>query len=87
MVKLVIKSANTYQRTKGYWKLNSNLLNCETFCQEIIATINNITGDSNFATYIEKWEYLKYKVRQVSISSGKLLSRNSKKKNWKLLKK
>lgn len=93
MVKLILKPAKTFQRPKGYWKFNSNLLNSDIFCKKIIATINNVTGDSNFTTYREKWEFLKYKVRQISISSGKLLSRISsiirklEKKNLKLLKK
>lgn len=86
MVKLILKPANTYQRPKGYWKFNSSLLNSETFCQKIIAIINYVTGDSNFTTYREKWEYLKYKVRQISISSGKLLSRNSRKKEFEIIK-
>jgi len=55
MVNLILKPANTYQRTKGYWKCNSNLLYSETFCQEIIAKINNMTEDSDLATYREKW--------------------------------
>lgn len=55
------------------------------FVKTIIATINNITGDSQFTTYREKWEYLKYKVRQISISSGKLLSRNSRKKEFEII--
>ncbi len=86
MVKLILRPAKVYQRRKGYWKFNSNLLHSEPFCHTIIATINNINGDSNFKTYREKWEYLKYKVRQISISYGKLLSRNSKKKELEIIK-
>lgn len=56
------------------------------FVKKIIATINNVTGDSNFTTYREKWEFLKYKVRQISISSGKLLSRISRKKEFEIIK-
>lgn len=86
MVKLVLKPVNTYQRTKGYWKFNSNLLNNEPFCQDVIATISNVIEDSSFTTYSKKWEYIKYKVRQISIFYGKLLSRNRGKKELEIIK-
>lgn len=34
MVKLILKPAKTFQRPKGYWKFNSNLLNSDIFCKK-----------------------------------------------------
>ena len=59
MVNLILKPINTCLRKKGYWKFNSNLLKNEPFCQEVIVTINDITEDSNFTTYRDKWEHLR----------------------------
>lgn len=67
-------------RRNGYWKFNSNLLNHDPFCQEIKRTINDINMDPSFTSYRAKWEYLKYKICQISISFGKTLSRDSKQK-------
>lgn len=60
-------------------------MNSERFCQEIITVINNITTDSNLLTYRNKWEYLKYKVRPISISNSKILSRENKKKEMEII--
>ena len=85
LVKLNCVSTNTCFK-KGYWKLNSTLLNNELFCQEMIATIDDISKDSNFKSYKDKWEYLKYKIRQISISHSKLINRNNKKKELEIIK-
>lgn len=87
MVKLILRPTNAYQRRKGYWKFDSNLLHSDLFYHEIVSTIDNINGDFNFKSYKEKWEYLKYKIRQISISYDKLFSRNSNFFFSKLLKK
>lgn len=85
MVKLCFISSNTNFK-KGFWKFSSNLLNNESFCQEVINVINNINTDTNIQTYREKWEYLKYKVRQISIFKSKLLSRIRQKKELEIIK-
>lgn len=60
-------------------------MNSERFYQEIITVINNITTDSNLLTYRNKWEYLKDKVRQISISNSDILSRENKKKEMEIV--
>ncbi len=47
--------------------------------------IYNITSDSNLSTYRSKWEYLKYKIRQISISNSKILSRETKGKELEII--
>lgn len=84
MIKIDFKSTKVCFK-KGNWKFNSNLLKSECFCQEIITLINNITTDSNLVTYRSKWEYLKYKVCQTSISISKILNRESRKKEIELI--
>ena len=67
IIKLHFISSNTCFK-KDYWKFNSDLLKTEPFCQEIFDAINDVTTDANIETYRAKWEYLKYKVRQISVS-------------------
>lgn len=35
VIKLTLKSDEAFQRRKGYWKFNSNLLNGEPFCKKL----------------------------------------------------
>lgn len=84
LIKLNFMSTNKCFK-KRYWKFNSNLLKSELFCQEIITVISNITTDSNLLTYRSKWEYLKYKLHQISISNSKILSRESKEKEMEII--
>jgi len=72
LIKLILTPTNARQRKKGYW--NSSLLKCEPFCQEIISVIININEDCNLTNYREKWEFLKYRARQISISHSKKIN-------------
>lgn len=73
-------------KTKGYWKFNSNLLNYEPFCQDIKRTIEDVIKDASLSNFINKWEYLKYKIRQISISHSKTMSRANKQKERDIIK-
>lgn len=86
LVKINVTPSNMRLRRNGYWKFNSNLLNFDPFCQEIKRTINDINMDPSFTSYRAKWEYLKYKIHQISISFGKTLSRDSKQKEMHIVK-
>lgn len=48
-------------------KDTGNLTQSEPIRQEIIATINDLIEDSNLTSYRDKYEYLKYKLCQISI--------------------
>lgn len=80
MVKLIVSPINGGRRNKGYWKFNSNLLKNEHYCHDVIRIIEDISKDTALQSYSEKWEFLKYKIRQISISHGKTINRANKQK-------
>lgn len=65
---------------RGYWKFNSTLLTNANFNKEIIEKLDLIVKDVNIESYIEKWEYFKFKVRQISMKHSKLISNQHKQK-------
>lgn len=70
---------------KGYWKFNSTLLTNESFSNEIIEQLNLISNDENLNSYTEKWEFFKFKVRQISIRHSKLIAIQSKQKETEII--
>lgn len=70
-VNLAIIPADHSSRKKGYWKFNASLLKYEDYCNGVKNLINEIAQDNNIISYTQKWEFLKYKIRQYSISFGK----------------
>lgn len=77
LIGLNLFSVIVKRRNKGYWKFNANLLTSETFCQAINAIITQVNDDCSLNSYISKWEYLKFKVRNFSISFGKQMKKTS----------
>lgn len=57
---------------RGYWKLNNNLLQDETFCKLIKDLANEIFSQQS-PKPLEKWEYFKYKVREIGVKRSKEL--------------
>ena len=56
----------TKPRGAGYWKLNNNMLRMADYVSLINDTIDQICIDCNSKTKKETWEYLKFKIRDVS---------------------
>lgn len=71
MIGLNLKSLTVRRRSKGYWKFNASLLRSEAFCQGIKSLIADVIEDCSFPSNISKWEYLKFRVRNFSISFAK----------------
>lgn len=66
-------------RRKGYWKFNATLLENEDYCNMVREIIRVIENDNSFAD-INKWEFLKFKIRTATISFSKKLNRVRKEK-------
>lgn len=64
-------------KNNGYWKFNSRLLLHSDFCQGIESLIQNVIEDESLVSFTQKWEFLKYKIRQYSISYGKQLKKKN----------
>lgn len=69
----MLRPSSSLKRNRGYWKLNASLLRSELFCMEIRNIIANVSDDASLSSYISKWEFLKYKIRNFSISFSKQL--------------
>ena len=61
----------------SYWKFNSTLLCHNDFCQGIENLIQNILEDESLVSFTHKWEFLKYKICQYSISYSKQLKKKN----------
>ncbi len=62
-------------RKKDYWKFNADLLFNESFCNKIKYLIQKITKDATFSSHVNRWEYLKFKIREFSINYSKMLAK------------
>lgn len=60
------------------WKFNSNLLYNELFCTDIRNLLVEI--DSLDSTPLSKWEWFKFKVREIAIKVGKQASKQNREK-------
>ena len=56
---------------KGYWKLNNSIINDEDYVTGILEEKNKWLEESDQLDARNKWEYLKYKIRQFSIKLSK----------------
>ncbi len=77
VIKLNIKTPDVSRQNKGYWKLNSSLLKCQSFNEGIGAMVSNVMSDESILSYISKWEFLKFKIREYSIRFEKTLNRSN----------
>lgn len=78
VIKWTFKPPGFCRRNKGYWKFNSSLLKCQTFCDGIKTIISDVMNDESVASSTSNWEFLKFKIREYSIHSGKTLNRSDK---------
>lgn len=70
---------------KDYWKLNADLLNCDEFVSTVKGLIKKIYNDVSIGTYMKRWEYLKYKIREFAIAFGKQRIKQQKEYEYKLI--
>lgn len=61
---------------RGYWKMNTNLLQDTVFCDHIKELANELFTQSDL-NHIQKWELFKFKVREVSIKRSKDIKKES----------
>jgi hypothetical protein len=59
-------SLHDNERGRGYWKLNTSLLNCNSYKKQINDLIKEIS--SSEGSSVDKWEGLKLSIKNLSIS-------------------
>lgn len=83
-----MKSPNNPEKGKGLWKLNSSYLEEQPYVEGIINNKDIWLEEAHSLTEArEKWEYIKYKIRQFSIDYGKKKARERSKAEQELDKK
>lgn len=56
---------------KSYWKFNAKLLQNEDYCNIVRRIIKDILANVSIVGYINKWEFIKFKIREFSIQFSK----------------
>lgn len=62
-------------RNKSYWKFITDLLKHKNFSSQIKPIIEAIALHKDFISFTSRWEYLKYKIRELSVHFSKNLSK------------
>lgn len=62
--------------SRGYWKLNVNLIKDDIFCNLVNTTAKKIFSDNN-SSHTQKWEYFKFKIRELAIRRSKGIKKNN----------
>jgi len=82
LITLELKNPNVSRRSPGLWKFNQQLL----LDAEYVNTVKEILmSDCNISNHVQKWEFLKMKIRELSISRGKQLRREQREEEIELL--
>lgn len=76
---LQIKPNDNNVHSRTYWKLNSSLLKNNDYCQKIKLLITKYANSEELTTAVKKWEFLKYKIRQFTISFSKIIKKDREK--------
>ncbi len=83
MVTLSLSVLKKPQISPNIWKFNNDLLKNDRFYQQVLALIEEI--DKLDMSNLNKWEWFKFKVKQIAIDTGKFLSVRRKQKQRELI--
>lgn len=72
----LVGSKQKRNNLRGYWKLNTNVLKDDLFCNLVNVTAKKIFSNS-ISNYTQKWEYFKFKVRELAIQRSKEIKKNN----------
>lgn len=86
VISLVLKPPEPQFHSKGYWKFNSELLSHDCYCTGVKQLIKEVMDMEDFSSYILKWEFCKYKIRQYSIAYSKNLKKSQRQEELQLIK-
>ena len=67
---------NEERRGPGLWKFNSNLLTNHEYTQKVTELIQSLKTEHNTMNAHQKWEFIKYKIREYSIRFAKQQARS-----------
>ena len=70
-ISLLLKGDNEEKRGRGYWKLNTSLLDDNVFCNSLRTELTSWLEQGNHLDSQQKWEWIKYCIRGYSIEYSK----------------
>ena len=85
LLSLVLQSSLHNNKRKTHWKFNGDLLKCDEYCNLTKDLILDIKFDSTIGSSCNRWEFFKYRVRQISIKFGKKRSKAFREQELKLV--
>lgn len=68
---------SSFPKGRGFWRLRVSLLNRDDYCREVLETIIKAEEDSEDLLPITRWEYVKLKIRELSIKFSKKIKEES----------
>ncbi len=71
LLSLVQQPSLNIDKRNTYWKFNADLLKCDEYCNMIKDLMLEIKFDLTIGSHCKRWEFFKFKVRQISIQFGK----------------
>lgn len=74
-IDLVLEPTRMRRSSRGYWKFNASLLNKDKYCDKIRHIITDIKNDDSVVGNIQKWEFIKFKIREFTIKFCKEMHR------------
>lgn len=80
IISLQVKPRNRSTYPHKYWKFNSSLIKNADYCRKIKLLIQEIINNEELTTPVKKWEFLKYKIRQLTISFSKQIKKDLERK-------
>jgi len=85
LISLILTPTTKHTFRKDYWKFNAELLKDKVYCNQIRNLMMEIQNDLTLTSNGNKWEYFKFKTREISIRFGKQKNKEQKKKELSLI--
>lgn len=85
LISLNLSDQTLLKRRKDYWKFSSSLLKNDAYCYKIREIILEIINNTHLFQ-IQKWEFLKFSIRKLSIAFSKKLEMEKREKENNLVK-
>ena len=79
LIKLVVDLLHTQKRGKGYWKFNNSLLHDKTYVQLIKEELKILATNKDIQDKCCFWDFIKCRIRTLTISYCTALSRQNRK--------
>jgi len=75
IVEIKLNPVDKISKKKGYWKFNSSLLRNKDYCTRIKELISETENNETIDSFCNKWEFVKYRIRECSIRVSKEMAR------------